>query len=113
MSDIYEVLRRRVQTVAANAQIGTERLQAAQDAAGYSNERLARALNISEKTWRRWKSAGTVPVYHLDAVAAALDLEIERPEGSTVRMERSEVRELRREMAEIRAMIATLIQRTA
>lgn len=78
MSDFYEVLRRRVETVAAKAQLGAERLQAAQDAKGFSNERLAHRLNISEKTWRRWKKSGEVPVYHLDLVVKTLGLEVER-----------------------------------
>jgi hypothetical protein len=52
--DLYLVLRERVETVAEGFSIGKDVLDAAQQARGYSNERMGRELDISERTWRRW-----------------------------------------------------------
>jgi len=62
--------------VADRTAVGRDRLEAAQRAVGLSNERLARLIPISEKTWRRWKEAGEVPTYALPKVATALHLEL-------------------------------------
>lgn len=76
MSDLYVELRSRIPVVASRTEIGTSRLEAAQSAVGLSNERLARLIPVSEKTWRRWKAAGQVPTYALPTVAKALRLEL-------------------------------------
>jgi hypothetical protein len=76
MSDLYLELRARIPVVASRTEIGRERLEAAQSAVGLSNERLARLIPVSEKTWRRWREAGTVPTYALPRVAEALRLEL-------------------------------------
>jgi hypothetical protein len=77
--DLYLVLRERLEAVADTIHIDREILDEAQNARGFSNERIARELYISEKTWRRWKAAAAIPAEHLDAVAAVLNLDIERP----------------------------------
>lgn len=79
MSDLYLELRSRIPVVALRTTIGQARLQEAQDSVGLSNERLARLIPISEKTWRRWKEAGEVPTYALPRVAEALGLELVKP----------------------------------
>jgi DNA-binding transcriptional regulator YiaG len=76
MSDIYLELRTRIPVVAARTRLGTARIQEAQDATGLSNEAIARAIPISEKTWRRWKEAGEIPTAALPAVAKVLNLEL-------------------------------------
>jgi hypothetical protein len=76
MSDLYLELRSRIPVVASRTEIGRDRLEAAQSATGLSNERIARLIPVSEKTWRRWKEAGTVPTYALPRVAEALRLEL-------------------------------------
>ena len=50
MSVMMIVLHHRIEQVRKAQVIGTDVLQAAQDALGYSNEYIARELNISEKT---------------------------------------------------------------
>lgn len=67
--------------VAAQTHVGTARLQEAQDAVGLSNEGIARLIPVSEKTWRRWKEAGSIPTAALPAVAKALRLELVEPPG--------------------------------
>jgi hypothetical protein len=79
MSELELVLRHRLEQVRKGVIVGTEPLQAAQDATGLSNERLARELHVSSKTWERWKKAGEVPSYYIDEIARVLRLEIERP----------------------------------
>ena len=76
MSDMYLELKSRIPVVAARTHVGSARLQEAQDAAGLSNERLAREIPVSEKTWRRWKDSGEIPTYALPAVARVLGLEL-------------------------------------
>jgi hypothetical protein len=79
MSELELVLRRRLEQVRKGIQVGRETLQAAQDATGLSNEKLARELHVSTKTWERWKKAGEIPSYYVSEVAGVLRLEIERP----------------------------------
>lgn len=86
MSDLYLELKTRIPVVAARTAVGRDRLQAAQDAVGLSNERLARQIPVSEKTWRRWKEAGEVPTYALPQVARVLRLELVEPQ-EPVRLE--------------------------
>lgn len=77
MSELYLVLRRRLEAVAEWVHIGTEEMQAAQDGLGLSNERLAAKLFIVSKTWERWKAKGAVPRGQLPLVASVLGLEVE------------------------------------
>lgn len=79
MSDLYVELRTRIPVVTQWVEIGTERLQQAQDATGLSDERLAREIPVSVKTWYRWKKRGAVPADSLDALARVLDIEVRRP----------------------------------
>lgn len=79
MSDIYLELKRRIPVIAARTHIGREELQRAQDTVGLSNERLARRIPVSEKTWRRWKDAGEVPTAWLPKIAEVLRLELVEP----------------------------------
>lgn len=76
MSDIYLELKARIPVVAAKTHVGTARLQEAQDRTGLSNESIAREIPVSEKTWRRWKEAGTIPTAALPAVARVLRLDL-------------------------------------
>jgi hypothetical protein len=79
MSELYLVLRRRLEAVAEWVQLGTDEMQAAQDRLGLSNERLAAELYVVSKTWERWKQRGMVPRHQLANVAEVLGLEVETP----------------------------------
>jgi len=77
MSDLTLVLHERIKGVRRGVHIGSDRLREAQDNTGLSNEKLARRLYVSEKTWRRWRDLGEVPREHLPAVARELGLQFE------------------------------------
>lgn len=83
---MYLELKHRIPVIAARTQIGREELQRAQDTVGLSNERIARLIPVSEKTWRRWKEAGEVPTAVLPQVAKVLRLELVPPPQETVEM---------------------------
>lgn len=109
--DLYLVLRERVETVAEGFTIGKDVLDAAQQARGFSHERMGRELGISEKTWRRWKAVGVVPYEKLDDVAKVLRLEIERPTQKVVigsARDEDQMAALRAELAEVRGEMAEL-----
>lgn len=76
MSDLYLELTSRIAVVAQKTYLGTQRIQDAQDVSGLSNEAIARLVPISEKTWRRWKEAGTIPTASLPTVAKALGFDL-------------------------------------
>ncbi len=82
--DLYLVLRERLEAVADTIHIDAEILHEAQNARGFSNERIARELYISEKTWRRWKAKSAIPADRVDDVAKVLNLDIERPPARRV-----------------------------
>src|SRR5690348_2408612 len=80
MSDLYLVLRRRLDSVPEWVYLPTSDLKAARDRAGLSYEGLARQLPVSSKTWERYEKAGRVPRHLVPKVARILGLEIETPE---------------------------------
>lgn len=79
MADLYLVLRSRLEAVAEWINLGVAEMSAAQKSLGLSDERIAREVSVSTRTWIRWRQRGQVPVYMLDRVAEVLQLEIERP----------------------------------
>lgn len=110
MSDIYVVLRSRLESVASWYNLGTDAMEEAQGRMGLSDERLAREIPVSTRTWIRWKKRGQVPVQWLPNVAKVLDLEIERAERVRVSVDDpgtatdrdAEIAALREEVAEVR-----------
>ena len=96
MSDLYLDLRRRIPVVTEWTDVGTEEMERAQSKTGLSDERLAREIAISAKTWTRWKKRGQIPTHLLQRVAPILGFELVpvtptpleftdgRPEGTTV-----------------------------
>lgn len=83
MSDLYLVLRRRLEDVAAHVEwvvLGTDTLKSARNGLGYSYEAMGRQLNVSAKTYERYEKAGHVPRHMLPRVASVLELEITQPE---------------------------------
>lgn len=76
MSDLYLVLRRRLDDVVDWIDLGTETLFNARKRMGFSYETMGRKLHVSSKTWERWEKAGRVPRHELHAVAELLELEI-------------------------------------
>lgn len=69
--------------MAERTQIGREVLDGAQKKTGLSNERIARLIPVSEKTWRRWKDAGEVPTAVLPRVAEILNFELRHVDGES------------------------------
>jgi DNA-binding XRE family transcriptional regulator len=61
MSDMYLVLRRRLDDVARQhdwVPIGTETMRDARKHLGLSYEAVGRALSVASKTYERWEKAG-------------------------------------------------------
>jgi hypothetical protein len=57
--------------------IGTEVMREAMLKRGFSsNEKVARAIPVSTRTWERWIKSGSVPRLQLPRVAEVLDLEL-------------------------------------
>jgi transcriptional regulator with XRE-family HTH domain len=84
MSDLYLVLRRRLEDVTDWVELGTSTLKNARKAQGLSYEAMGRNLNVAAKTYERYEKAGRVPRHLLPAVADVLDLEIDWPKRGTV-----------------------------
>lgn len=87
MSDLYLVLRSRLEAVPEWVFIDSDVLRDARDRKGLSYETMARTLPVSSKTWERYEKAGRVPRSLLAKVAAVLDLEIEEPQRQRVTVE--------------------------
>jgi predicted transcriptional regulator len=79
MSDLYLVLRSRLEGVPEWVFIDSDILRAARERRGLSYETMARTLPVASKTWERYEKAGRVPRPLLAKVASQLDLEIEEP----------------------------------
>jgi transcriptional regulator with XRE-family HTH domain len=98
MSDLYLVLRNRLDAVAEWVAIEPRVLRAARERRGLSYETMAREIHVSAKTWERYEKAGRVPRHALRAIATVLELEIEEPAMARVIVagsdeERSEILE--------------------
>jgi transcriptional regulator with XRE-family HTH domain len=79
MSDLYLVLRNRLDAVPEWVYIDTATLRGAREGKGLSYETTARELHVSAKTYERYEKAGRVPRPLLPALADLFDLEIEEP----------------------------------
>jgi hypothetical protein len=96
MSELYLVLRHRLDLVTDWVPLGEKVLRAAMKAQGFSsNERVARAIPVSTKTWERWLKRGAIPRQWLPRVAKVLALEIEEtaPVGPVI-LDRDDVEEV-------------------
>ena len=107
MSDMMLVLHERIKAVRRGVHIGSARLREAQDNIGLSNEKLARRLYVSEKTWRRWRDIGEIPREHLPAVARELGLRLE-PVDFAAAQESDRVAGLERRQAQLVEMVDSL-----
>jgi transcriptional regulator with XRE-family HTH domain len=80
MSDLYLVLRRRLEDVVDWVDLGYDVLHDARKRRGLSYEAMGRQLAVASKTYERYEKAGRVPRQLLPKVAEVLDLEIEQPD---------------------------------
>lgn len=105
---MYLDLRARIPVVASWVEIGSERLQAEQDRIGLSNEKIARELHLSEKTWRRYKQDGHVPRAMVPAFAQLFGWDIGElaPPRTAVQIAADE--DVRSGLSAIRAEVAAL-----
>jgi transcriptional regulator with XRE-family HTH domain len=101
MSDIYLVLRHRLEELTNWVTLGAEVMKGARNALGLSYEAVARQVPISAKTYERWEKRGAVPAPSVDRIAEILRLEIERPKRTSVTVENDEesLDEIRRELS--------------
>lgn len=84
MSDLYLILRRRLEDVTDWVELGTPTLKNARKARGLSYEAMGREMNVAAKTWERYEKRGRVPRHLLPQVAEVLELEIDWPKRTTV-----------------------------
>ncbi len=84
MSDMYLVLRSRLEDVQSWIDLGVDVIRDAQKRTGLSDERLARQVPISTRTWIRWRERGQVPTHSLERIAELLQLEVERSQRPRV-----------------------------
>lgn len=118
MSELYLVLRRRLESVRRWVQVPTDVLRDARKTQGLSYEATGRLLNISSKTYERYEKQGRLPLELVDAIADVLGLTIERPDirpgvvqippihGDRLPAEAPTVQALREELADVRASLA-------
>ena len=64
--------------------VGSDEMERAQDRTGLSDERLARLIPVSAKTWVRWKRRGAIPTHLLPKVAPILGFELVPPESMSI-----------------------------
>src|SRR5574337_1050375 len=92
MSDLYLVLRSRLEAVQQWVAIGTDVMSAARAAKGLSYEAVARQIPCSAKTYERHEKRGRVPLEHVDRYAQVLGITVERPEfNATVTVDQRSV----------------------
>lgn len=107
MSELYLVLRRRLEQVPEWVYLPTADLKAARGRAGLSYENLARELHVSSKTWERYEKAGRVPRHLMPAVVRILDLEIEEPKVGPI-IARAETVDEQDERAQVARVLAAV-----
>jgi hypothetical protein len=115
VSELYLDLKRRIPVVGEWTQVGEEDMQRAQERTGLSDERLARLIPVSERTWRRWKKRGAIPTALLPRVAEVLDLELVRAEPIRVEAQLPSVESITpmRGLLESNAAVVELLQAIA
>lgn len=118
MSELYLVLRSRLDAVTNWISLGAEVMRKARKAKGLSYEAVARLASVSSKTYERYEKLGRVPEHMVETFADILGLEIERPGRARITVDpRSSVEEqmaaLQGEVAEVREMVAELLGRGA
>ena len=82
MSDLYLILRHRLDHVTDWVMVDTDVLKEARRQLGLSHEAVARKFPVSSKTYGRWENAGRVPRTELPRLAEILGLKIEQPESA-------------------------------
>lgn len=112
MSDLYLVLRERLEAVAEAdwLPISTDVLVEARARVGLSTEKLAARIHVSSKTYERWEKAGRVKRASLPAIARELGLRIETTELEPITVEVEPLTDAERgavlrELASIRAAL--------
>jgi transcriptional regulator with XRE-family HTH domain len=89
MSELYLILRRRLDLVKDWVPIETAILREARLRLGMSYETVARKLPVSSKTYERYEKAGRVPRESLPRLAEVLELEISQPTRAPLRFTES------------------------
>src|ERR1044072_2841523 len=111
MSDIYLILRSRLEEVAADwVHIGPDTMRKAREAKGLSMEAAARDLHVSTKTYDRNEKDGRWRKHDLENLARVIGLVIEQPAlGPTVKLDESSAQEA--ELLEVRRLIVEALER--
>lgn len=111
MSDLYLVLRHRLEDVIDWVELGTDVMRDARKRTGLSYESMSRQINVSAKTYERYEKAGRVPRQLLPKIAEELNLEIESPARQRVTVNPPADRETAaRDLAELQASVDRIEQ---
>lgn len=92
MSDLYLVLRSRLESLPEWVFIDSAVLRSARESEGFSYETMGREINVSGKTYERYEKGGRVPRSLVRKLATVLKLEIEEPAQRRVLVEPEEIR---------------------
>lgn len=77
-------------------------LRRLQDAAGYTNPKIANKLKIAQGTWDRWLATGRVPRERYEELCATLNIEpAAEPLDSLSPLQESQLELLRREVRQV------------
>src|SRR5580765_8351166 len=77
MSDLYLILRHRLEAMTDWYMVETAMLREARKRLGLSYETVARQLHVASKTYERYEKRGRVPRALLPALAEILELQVE------------------------------------
>jgi hypothetical protein len=113
VSDLYLDLRRRIPVVTEWTDVGSEDMERAQDRTGLSDERLARLIPVSAKTWVRWKRRGAIPTHLLPKVAPILGFELVSPTLTQLEVGGTLPADLRESLAVLIDLVRSIDQRLA
>jgi transcriptional regulator with XRE-family HTH domain len=111
MSDLYLILRRRLEDVTDWVELGTATLLNARKALGLSYEAMGRKLSVASKTYERYEKKGRVPRHLLPRVAEVLNLEIDWPKPthlSVTAAGEDRLETLEQRLAEVLALVQQL-----
>lgn len=116
MSDLYLVLRHRLDEVKDWVTLGQDVMKGARNSRGWSCESVARKIPVAAKTYDRWEKRGQVPISDVEKVAAILGLQIERPQHvRIVHLQEgegaSDLSDLRDVAVELRDLAADILRR--
>jgi transcriptional regulator with XRE-family HTH domain len=114
MSELYLILRSRLEAVTNWVPLGSNVMREARDNLGLSREAVARLIPVSAKTYERWEKRGAVPVEWVEKTAGVIGLEVERvPMPTRVTLATDQTVDLKVIAAQLEATASVLMDSVA